>query len=102
MKVVDFTTRPPGEKSVQFESVEETDGCQILKVVLKAGAVLAKHTAPVAVSVLVIYGAGIMEVAAETVVLKQGTMVSFPAMTPHEARAESDMTLLVLKYPASS
>lgn len=101
MKVVDWMIRPLGEKSVQFESVEETGGCQIMKVVMKAGAVLARHTAPVSASVLVISGTGTMEVAAEKVVLKQGTMVSFPAMTPHEARAESDMTLLVLKYPAS-
>ncbi len=73
-----------------------------MKVVMKAGSVLARNTVPVAVSILVISGAGTMEVAAEKVVLKPGMMVSFPAMTPHEAQAESDMTLLVLKYPVSS
>jgi len=101
MKVVDLTTRLPGGKPVQFESVAENGECKLMKVLIKAGAVLAKHTAPVPASVLVISGMGTMEVAGEKVNLKPGIMVSFEAMTPHEARAESDLTLLVLKYPAS-
>ncbi|HEY5037818.1 MAG TPA: hypothetical protein VIJ93_01955, partial [bacterium] len=67
MKVVDLTTELPGEKPVQFEPVEENGECKLTKILMKSGAVLTKHTAPVPASVLVISGTGTMEVAGEKV-----------------------------------
>ena len=101
MITIDLMALSPGVKDVRFEAVGEKGGCKLTKVWIKAGAVLARHVSPVPASVLAVSGTGIFEVSGERIHLKPGVIVSFDAMIPHEARAESDLTLLVVKYPPS-
>lgn len=99
MDRIDLTDPATDGKDVRLETVGEKGGCKLVKISIKAGAELARHVSPVPASVLAVSGTGTFEVSGERVRLKPGVMVSFDAMTPHGAQAESDLTLLVVKYP---
>lgn len=99
MQILDMPAPEVGGKDVQFTHLMDQGGWQLIRIFLRKGAVLRRHVSPIPATVAVISGEGIMEVGEEQADLRPGRMVSFGAGDPHEIRAKSDLSFLVVKYP---
>lgn len=97
MQKISFLENLNFEKDVSINKMAETKNSKEIKISMKQNAIMKEHTAPGAITIMVLKGEVEISSMSEKVLLADGEMVYFEAMVPHSLFAlQNSIVRLVL------
>lgn len=100
MKRIPLQTTIPEGKDRQVDLLFEGPRRKLIQITLRNGAVLAKHTAPVPITIQGLAGKGTLFVGEgrEAVALEPGVLVTLEPNVPHEIQASPAVSFLLTQF----
>lgn len=100
MKRIPLQTTIPEGKDRQVDLLFEGPRRKLIQITLRNGAVLAKHTAPVPITIQGLAGKGTLFVGdeREAVALEPGVLVTLEPNVPHEIQASPAVAFLLTQF----
>lgn len=100
MKRIPLQTTIPEGKDRQVDLLFEGPRRKLIQITLRNGAVLAKHTAPVPITIQGLAGKGTLFVGdeREAVALEPGVLVTLEPNVPHEIQASPAVSFLLTQF----
>lgn len=100
MKRIPLQTTIPEGKDRQVDLLFEGPRRKLIQITLRNGAVLAKHTAPVPITIQGLAGKGTLFVGdeREAVALEPGVLVTLEPSVPHEILASPAVSFLLTQF----
>ncbi len=89
-------------KDRQVEPLFESVRRKLIQITLRNGAILAKHSAPIPITIQAVAGSGELYIgeAREVVELVPGTLVTIEPGIVHEIQAQPAVSILLTMFPA--
>ncbi|QOP41479.1 cupin domain-containing protein [Sulfurimonas marina] len=93
MDIVSFLNVSTSEKKVQIDKLSETSFSKEIRICMAKDSVMQEHTAPDAITILIIKGRVRIDSLEESKELNNGDMVYFNAKVPHSLEALEDSVI---------
>ena len=90
MTKISFLENIHFDATPQITKMLETPNSKDIRICMKKGNAMKEHTAPAAITIMVLQGEVIIDSSGNTIVLHNGEMVYFDAKVPHSLAAVQD------------